>query len=309
MAAQLPLKLHLGRPIRLSGAACGRPAHIMATLLHSTTHSAQMPWVIARVHHQMAALHSSCVRELVIMPEVTPVPRMPDYFLGVMNWRGKIIPSIDLRKRLGMPGAREELDELAGLITARAADHMAWMEELYRSVDERRPFTLTTDPHACAFGRWYDSFQTSNLTVSALLRKMDAPHKAIHALAVRVENLKKEGNYDDAARLVESARNTTLARLLDLFSNFETVLMENHRPVAVIVHTGGTLAAITVDSVEAVEPIDPASVEMLEEKGVESFSSVIRRVGQRPRGAGLVGLIDESQILEIVAGAALPAAA
>ncbi len=67
--------------------------------------------------------------------------------------------------------------------------------------------------------------------------------------------------------------------------------------------------AITVDSVEAVETIDPASVELLEEKGVESFSSVIRRVGQRPRGAGLVGLIDESQILDIVAGAALPAAA
>lgn len=268
-----------------------------------------MPWVVARVFHQMAALHSSVVRELVIMPEVTPVPRMPDYFLGVMNWRGKIIPCIDLRKRLGMPGAREELEELAGMITARAADHMAWMEELYRSVEERRPFTLSTDPHSCAFGRWYDSFQTHNLTVSALLRKMDAPHKAIHALAVRVENLKQQGKFEEAAHVVNSARDTTLSRLLDLFSNFETVLKESYRPVAVIVHTAGTLAAITVDSVEAVEPIDPASIEELDDKGVESFSSVIRRVGQRPKGAGLVGLIDESQILEIAAEAGLPAAA
>ncbi len=239
------------------------------------------------------------------MPDVTPVPRMPDYFLGVMNWRGKIIPCIDLRKRLGMPGAKEELDELAGLITARAADHMAWMEELYRSVDERRPFTLTTDPHACAFGRWYDSFQTTNLTVSALLRKMDAPHKAIHALAIRVENLKKEGKHDDAVRIVESARNTTLARLLELFSNFETALMENHRPVAVIVHAGGTLAAITVDSVEAVETIDPASVELLEESGRRK--KLLERhpaaSASAPRAPAFVGLVDESQILDIVAGA------
>jgi len=268
-----------------------------------------MPWVIARVHHQMAALHSSVVRELVIQPEVTPVPHMPDSFRGVMNWRGKIIPCLDLRKRLGMPGAQEELDELAGLITARAADHMAWMEELFRSVEEKRPFTLTTDPHACAFGKWYDNFHTSNLTVSALLRKMDAPHKAIHALAVRVEALKAEGKFDAAARMVNSARETTLARLLDLFSGFETVLKENYRPVAIIVNASGALAAITVDSVEAVEHLDPGSIEWLDEKGVESSSTITRRVAHRARGAGLVGLIDESQLLEMASAPSLPQAA
>lgn len=281
----------------------------MSTFAQTSHPSCLMPWVVARVYHQMAALHSSVVRELVIMPEVTPVPRMPDYFLGVMNWRGKIIPCIDLRKRLGMPAAKEELDELAAMITARAADHMAWLEELYRSVEERRPFSLTTDPHACAFGRWYDGFRTNNLVVSALLRKMDAPHKAIHALAIRVEELKNQGRFDEAAVMISSCRDTTLARLLGLFANFETVLEESYRPVAVIAHAAGTLAAITVDSVEAVEPIDPASIEQLEDKGVESFSSVIRRVGQRPKGGGLVGLIDESQVLEITSGAAMPAAA
>jgi len=268
-----------------------------------------MPWVIARVHHQMAALHSSVVRELVIQPEVTPVPHMPDSFRGVMNWRGKIIPCLDLRKRLGMPGAQEELDELAGLITARAADHIAWMEELFRSVEEKRPFTLTSDPHACAFGKWYDNFHTNNLTVSALLRKMDAPHKAVHAVAVRVEALKAEGKFDAAARVVNSARETTLARLLDLFSGFEAVLKENYRPVAIIVNASGALAAITVDSVEAVEHLDPGSIEWLDEKGVESSSTITRRVAHRARGAGLVGLIDESQLLEMASAPSLPQAA
>jgi chemotaxis signal transduction protein len=259
------------------------------------------PWVIVQVHHQNAALHSSIVRELAIQPEVTPVPRMPDYIRGVMNWRGKIIPNIDLRLRLGMPSAREELNELAGMITARAADHMAWMEELYRSVEEHRPFTLTTDPHACAFGRWYDNFKTNNLTVAALLRKMDAPHKAIHAIAMRVEALKAEGKYEEAKRLVNSCRETTLARLLDLFTHFEEAIEENHRPVAIIVNTAGTLAALTVDRVEAVEPIDPAAVQPLDDRGVESYSSVIRSIAQRSKGAGLIGLINEEQILEMTA--------
>jgi purine-binding chemotaxis protein CheW len=265
--------------------------------------------VIVQVYHQNAAVHSSVVRELVIQPDVTPVPRMPDYIRGVMNWRGKIIPNIDLRLRLGMPGASDELSELAGMITARAADHMAWMEELHRSVEEHRPFTLTTDPHACAFGQWYDNFTTSNLTVAALLRKMDAPHKAIHALAVRVEGLKTQGRFEEAKRLVDSCRETTLARLLDLFTHFEEAILENHRPVAIIVNTCGTLAALTVDRVESVELIDPSSIQPLDDRGVESYSSVIRFIAQRGKGAGLVGLIDESQILDSAAALLQPQAA
>jgi purine-binding chemotaxis protein CheW len=261
--------------------------------------SAHAPWVIVQVHHESVAIHSSIVRELVIQPEVTPVPRAPAYIRGVMNWRGKIIPCVDLRLRLGMPAATEELAELAGLITARAADHMAWMEELHRTVEEHRPFTLTTDPHACAFGKWYDNFRTNNLTVAALLKKMDAPHKAIHAIAVRVENLKAEGKYDQARRLVDSCRDTTLARLLDLFTKFEEEIHASHRPVAIIVNTCGTLAALAVDRVEAVEPIDPSSIQPFEERGVESFSTVVRSIAHRQKGAGLVGLIDESRILEV----------
>jgi purine-binding chemotaxis protein CheW len=267
-------------------------------LSHSSSHA---PWVIVQIYHQKAALHSSIVRELVIQPDVTPVPRMPDYIRGVMNWRGKIIPNIDLRLRLGMPSARAEMDELVSLINARKADHVAWMKELYRSVEEHRPFTLTTDPHACAFGRWYDSYKTNNLIVAGLLRKMDAPHKAIHAIAERVEALKAEGKFEEAKRLVDSCRDTTLSRLLELFTSFEEAIHNSHRPVAIIVNTCGTLAALTVDLVESVETIDPAAIQPFEEQGVESYSQLIRFVAQRSKGAGLVGLIDERQILELAA--------
>lgn len=32
----------------------------------------------------------------------------------------------------------------------REQDHLRWVNELRTSIQERRPFTLTTDPHACA---------------------------------------------------------------------------------------------------------------------------------------------------------------
>jgi purine-binding chemotaxis protein CheW len=45
------------------------------------------------------------VQEIVRMPEITKVPRSPEFVVGVVNLRGKIIPVVDLRKRFGLPAA------------------------------------------------------------------------------------------------------------------------------------------------------------------------------------------------------------
>jgi purine-binding chemotaxis protein CheW len=42
------------------------------------------------------------VREIIGMVDVTPLPRTPEYVLGVINLRGRIIPVIDLRLKFGM---------------------------------------------------------------------------------------------------------------------------------------------------------------------------------------------------------------
>ena len=42
------------------------------------------------------------VREVIAIPEVTPVPFTPSHFLGVMNLRGQVISVFDLRKKFGI---------------------------------------------------------------------------------------------------------------------------------------------------------------------------------------------------------------
>ena len=42
------------------------------------------------------------VQELIGLVPITPVPTAPDYCRGVINLRGKVIPTIDLRAKLGM---------------------------------------------------------------------------------------------------------------------------------------------------------------------------------------------------------------
>jgi purine-binding chemotaxis protein CheW len=42
------------------------------------------------------------VHEIIGMMPVTRVPRMPEFILGVVNLRGKVIPVVDLRIRFGL---------------------------------------------------------------------------------------------------------------------------------------------------------------------------------------------------------------
>lgn len=45
----------------------------------------------------------SAVREINRVCEITRIPQMPTYMVGVINLRGKVIPVVDLRLKLSMP--------------------------------------------------------------------------------------------------------------------------------------------------------------------------------------------------------------
>ena len=42
------------------------------------------------------------VKEIIGMMSITPIPRTPDWVLGVINLRGKVIPVVDLRLKFEM---------------------------------------------------------------------------------------------------------------------------------------------------------------------------------------------------------------
>jgi purine-binding chemotaxis protein CheW len=58
------------------------------------------------------------VREIIRVCPITPVPRMPPYHLGVINLRGKIVPVMDLRRRLHLEPA-ESLDRACIIVVLK----------------------------------------------------------------------------------------------------------------------------------------------------------------------------------------------
>ena len=55
-----------------------------------------------RLGDEVFALEISQVREVLDYPQITRVPRMPEFMRGVINLRGSVVPVVDLRLKFGM---------------------------------------------------------------------------------------------------------------------------------------------------------------------------------------------------------------
>ena len=261
----------------------------------STQTSTKMPWVVTHLGTSLFGLNCGVVREIIIMPEVSRVPGAPEFIRGVINLRGRVIPLVDLRRRLGMHTSSEETEALCRLMEQRAQDHRRWLEELEASVKEKRKFTLARDPHQCAFGKWYDRFKTDNIAVSAVLKKFDAPHKIIHALADEIEGLVETGGTAQAAEKFEHARNGVLATMLRLFADFQQMI---RRELAVVLNGSAGAYAVSVDSVASVEKLSEADLEELAGKGLEIRGGLVTSVAKRAKTQDLVLLLATDSILD-----------
>ncbi|MEE8483557.1 MAG: chemotaxis protein CheW [Nitrospinota bacterium] len=72
---------------------------------HITGESTAKQFIGMRLGVEEYVMDISSVREILMLDNITYVPRVADHFEGVINLRGKIIPIINLRMKLGLEDA------------------------------------------------------------------------------------------------------------------------------------------------------------------------------------------------------------
>lgn len=85
------------------------------------------------------ALDIADVHEILRVSDITPLPRMPVYVEGIVNLRGKVVPVLNLRTRLGLNKAPidqhtriilvKSVDKLFGLIVDRVLEVNTYTEQ------------------------------------------------------------------------------------------------------------------------------------------------------------------------------------
>jgi len=259
--------------------------------------SGDTPWVIFKLIDQQFAVSAANIKEMVAMPKVVGVPQTPDYIRGVINLRGQVFPVIDLRLKLGMNTLSAETDELIQLLEQREQDHKNWIAELESSVKEKRTFTLATDPHKCAFGKWYDYFRTDNHILAHCLKKFDEPHKKIHSIASKVKEYESRNDYTAALGLISRTKEAELAEMMRLFSEARSLLKEEGREIALVLECDEMSMAVSVDSVETVERLSESEIGALPQAICTRGNGCIGGIGKRHNGTELVQLMDVGKVI------------
>jgi len=255
-----------------------------------TVEDASSLWVIVRCNQNLIGFDADCVGNMIALPKVTRVPGTDDFMSGTITVRGSIIPLIDLRVYTGQKSADEEVDEFDKLMDQRLLDHQNWIQELKASVEEERTFKLTSDPHQCAFGKWYDSYQTNDRFVAAVLAKFDQPHKTIHGIATTVEELVAKEQLDQAHQLIDQTAAGELQLMVGLFDEVKKAAREaSRRRIAMVLELEERTLALDIDEVVAVESISkfqPAPPQQTDRLGIE-------KIGRRDKDDELVLLMED----------------
>jgi len=256
-----------------------------------------VPWVLIRLDESVLAIEASAVREMLQLPRTTAIPNAGAEIRGVIALRDRAIPVIDLRKLLGMRSLHEDADKMVALLAARAEDHRRWLSELEASVREDRAFGLTLDPHACAFGRWYDTFKATSVVLESHLKRFDQPHKQIHALGGLVADLVRDKRHDEAAALIEQAKHGTLATLMQLFDETPKILAEMNREMAIVLRNEHTVVSLTADAVESVEALRPGTKTEIALPNGARASGPVTHTARTAKTDTLILVLDAEKIL------------
>jgi chemotaxis signal transduction protein len=217
---------------------------------------------------------------LMLGQDVKNIQRLPieeKGLCGAAKLQGRVVPVLDFAHRIGVPSGLDAKTALIQTLTQRENDHIEWLNALETAIKNSTAFTKATDPNQCAFGKWYNVFETRDETLKDLLEAFDEPHKTIHALAEELLDMRDHGNTDLALEKLQQQRQTTLRRLRALFERTREQINSAMRQVLLFVTTDGKtpLYALLIDDINDVityeaseyEPSTAGSLSMLKQLG------------------------------------------
>ncbi len=135
------------------------------------------------------------VQEIIRAVPATPVPHTPPFVLGVINLRGRVVPVVDLRVRLGMPAASHAeacivvVRTPTGLIGA-LADRMHGVVELDSSeLDGLPDFSVALDRDFVTGIAKHEDRLILMLDITQIM----SPGEGVHTLAESIDSSSSEG--------------------------------------------------------------------------------------------------------------------
>ncbi|MEW6594749.1 MAG: chemotaxis protein CheW [Thermodesulfobacteriota bacterium] len=211
-----------------------------ATTAPQDIYTQDIEYLVFQSGGQLFAIPYLYLVSILDSPSVTPVPNMAPHVRGVVDFHDGTVPLYDLRIKMGLPSLPEEIREIAATLKLRKQDHLNWLDTLKKEVESGvTVISVETDPHRCAFGRWYDSYRPDSLALQAYMSQFDSPHQKIHRIAVETQQYVKRNDLEGARALIAATEATDLKRLVRLFDEAEEKINRLSFEYAIVIDLPG----------------------------------------------------------------------
>lgn len=238
-----------------------------------------LPYLIFKIQNTMYAVNGEMINSIFVLEQpITHVPMSESHVRGIVNVRGEIVPILDMRVLLELPTAEKEYEDFKSMLELRKSEHEEWVEEFDKSLRNDTPFLLETDPHKCAFGKWYDSFSTESSTIEHYMKQIKEPHKKLHECAGEVLNMEHRCEQPEVCqKALKLAEEVYMPATLNLIDKALEVYNENNKQMVIVVQYEDIQMGILVD--EVVEVTNIKDIFSLKEMPNSHHSKFVRGVG------------------------------
>lgn len=257
----------------------------------------KLPWVTFKILGEAYAISCHNVISLNALGPIIYPPNRPKEVRGMIKFREHVIELLDLRSILGFITIDEEFKAFDSLMDARLNDHVNWLEKLKKIVLNDLEFDLITDPHKCAFGKWYDSYdlKSSSIMFQSVYAKFDKPHKRIHNIAISAQNLIQQGQKQDAIDLVNATKDNELQQMIKLFSELKEAFRESKKEIVIVLGSQNKNISFSVDEVLSIEYLSDFDEKFLRETITDS--EYLNGIAKRKDGSAVI-LVDDEYLIQ-----------
>lgn len=215
------------------------------------------PSIVFEVGGLLFSVDSQYVSTITRVTGLQPLPDAPPAVLGVFPSTDTLITLLDLRTLLSMPSQEASYEDFCRMLEDRKRDHINWVDQLEQSALTGEPFTLATNPHQCALGKWCDHFVSPNQQVDIHLKRILDPHERLHQAAIPL--LARAKDRDSPKQWIQSQvdalRQSFMSQVLELLDETAEVFREQVFHHMALVLRSDLRLSLAVDAVLSVEQL------------------------------------------------------
>jgi len=214
--------------------------------------------LIFKLKGNLYAIDVNNIGGISLLPdEVVPMPSSQLYVKGIVKIHDKLITVVDLRELLNMSSLESDYLSFKNMLDLRKKDHINWVNTLCECVRNKESFTLTTDPHKCALGKWLDNFKSESESINFHLSKLSVPHSQLHRDAIKIFGFQKEAG-EKSERLIKRElnylQNELMPSILNLIDETKNVFLSEFKSLLLCLdYEGNKSLGVLVDEVLGVE--------------------------------------------------------